>query len=544
MRQCKTSILLWVAAALLVMPGLQAYAQYSAFDDPPAPGGAAGGASQQEISPAKPEMEGGDLPQGQSTQVLVMMRNNSASPIEIKTIELLPSSNVTATIAGNQCDKEALRPGMECALNVSLKAESPGKYRVGLLMNHTGRTKVSNAAIIGTVGGVNSKAGALPSNEIEAFPPILDFTQVKGRAPLVRSISLRNSSTKTVEITNIELAASPLTGFAVSAPDCKVLEASQACIATVTWSPQLEGKAEGVVVLRHTGPSGSLQIPLTGEYTQSKTDKAALFPSPVPGQGLIVADRESVDFGTTVDGAASITVSLINNGDKPVILKQVKLAGSDNGLSLSDDDCKAGKELPANQGCALTINWLPRRAGPVIDDVQVIHDGARGVLILPVRGTATQPVNLNMPLINSNKLPKLSGKDIDEGMLKNAPSEHSRSALASNTASLNGYRVTSLAVSRAVVSGPGGRIIVEDGVPQVIAGGHWIPRVFTDGVELRGEDDSVILLFDRSLNVLGSSTAAPDSQFPETAAPTKAASSSSSSSSTTNTPAYSTPTTP
>src|SRR5262249_37489833 len=149
-----------------------------------------------------------------------------------------------------------------------------------------------------------------------AFPLNLDFGTTKGSTPLVRSIALRNSSSSTITITGIELAASPLTGYSVSAPSCKELLASQACVATVTWSPTSEGTAEGVLVLRHSGPSGSLQIPLKGVYDLPKTGKAELFPAPVAGEGLLVADRESVDFGSAVDGAASITVSLVNSGDK------------------------------------------------------------------------------------------------------------------------------------------------------------------------------------------------------------------------------------
>ena len=504
---------------LVMMGTAPVLAQVSAFEDPSV-GGAGAAAGAQELSPAKSEIDGGDVGQGQTAQVIMMMRNNSSAPISLQKIDLLPSSNISALVAGNQCDKEPIKPGIECPITIAVKGESSGKYRLGILANHTGRTKVSNLAIIGAVvGGTGSGVGGLPSNELEAFPGNLDFGQAKGRTPQVRSIAIHNASPKAVEIKNITLAASPLTGYSVSAPDCKILAASSTCAATVTWTPTTEGKAEGAIVLTHDGPSGTMQIPLTAEYAAPKTEKAERFPAAVAGQGLIIADRDTVEFGSEIDGAASITVSLVNTGDKTVLLKQVRLAGSDNGLSLSGDDCISGKELEPNQGCALTVNWLPRRKGPVIDDIQIIHTGARGILVLPVRGTAKDVVSLNMPIIGGANVPRMSTSDLDEKVLgdvddgkggkkKSAKTGGAMSgitsdfALATDPNALNGYRITSLSTNRAVVTGPRGRIMVSDGQPQVIAGGRWIPRITTEGVELIGDRESVVLLFDRSLGTI------------------------------------------
>lgn len=501
-----------VTLCALMVVAFSSQAQVSAFEDPNSSASGSTVAGGQEFAPAKPEVEGGDIAQGQTNQVIVMMRNNSGTPLSVKKIDLVPSSNVSATVVANQCDKEPVKPGIECPITVSVKAESSGKYRVGILVNHTGRSQVSNIAITGNVGaGASAGAGGMPLNEIEAYPNKVEFGTVKGRAPLVRSINLRNGSSKEIRVENIELAASPLTGFSVSAPNCKILQASQSCIATVTWAPIVEGKVEGVLVLRHNGPSGSLQIPLTGEYTLTKTEKAERFPTAVPGQGLIVADRDTVEFGTDIDGAASITVTLVNTGDKEVKMSQVRLAGSDNGLSLSGDDCVSGKVLKPNQGCALTVNWLPRRKGPVIDDIQVIHDGARGVLVLPVRGSAKETVSTNMPVFSSSSLPKLDVENLDEKLVQGGDAASSRKpgsrssnsmVLGGDPSSLNGYRVTSLSATRAVITGSSGRIVVDDGVPELIAGSHWVPRVSNEGVELVGASDSVFLFFDRSLGAI------------------------------------------
>lgn len=486
-----------------------ARAQVNAFEDPPS--GAATVQGAQEFGPRKADMDGGDVPLGQTNQVIVLLRNNTSKPITPGEVKLSTFSTVSAMIISDQCTSNTVRAGEECAITVAVKGEAQGKYRVGMLVDYKGgNSMISSVSINGNVTSLSGLSGGMPANEIEPFPNMLDFATAKGRTPLVRSIVLRNSSTNSVEINGIDLAASPLTGFSVSAPNCKMLAPSQSCVATVTWTPSIEGKAEGVLVLRHSGPSGSLQIPLVGDYQRVKTEKAERFPSPVSGMGLIIADRESIDFGSGVDGAASITVSLINTGDKAVTLNQVKLAGSDNGLSLSSDDCATGKVLEPNEGCALTVNWAARRKGPVIDDIQIIHDGARGVLVLPVRGIAAETANLILPVFKgSTTLPKLRGSDLDENLVQNASigdSSRNFGLSGGDANSLNGYRVTSLSANSAVIAGPRGRVIINDGIRQIIAGGQWTPKVVPDGVELHGGKDTVLLFFDRSLGVINVSS--------------------------------------
>ncbi len=536
---------MFICAVLLSAP-CAAWAQYSAFDDPPQMSGGGGkdaGASNQEIASNKAEVDGGDIASGQTAQIVVLLHNNTPTPITLNRIELAPSSNISATLASNQCGQTPIKQGVECAVTLSVRGESTGKYRLGMLIYHNGKTQLSNVFVVGSVGA--GKAGGtdgMPANELEAFPTALDFGDTSGRTPLVRSIALRNSSSNTVKITNIELAASPLTGFSVSAPDCKELGPSQACVATVTWAPLAEGSSQGVLVLHHDGPSGGLQIALKGEYKLSKTNKAELFPTPVPGEGLLVADRESVDFGSAVDGTASITVSLINNGEKDVTLNLVKLAGSDNGLTLSNDSCATGKILSPNQGCALTVNWAPRREGPVIDDIQILHDGARGVLILPVRGTATKTASGSSPLLNTiSSLPKLDKNALDENIINNgAPKPAATGEIVGDVdipagtgdaSTLTGYHVTSMSGDRAILAGPRGRILVRDGVRQLIAGSYWKPIISREGIKLIGDKDAVLLFFDRTMTI-SSSNDASDKLFPSSVAVAPSSTSSSTTSST------------
>ena len=65
---------------------------------------------------------------------------------------------------------------------------------------------------------------------------------------------------------------------------------------------------------------------------------------------------------------------------------------------------------------------------------------------------------------------------------------------------LDGYRITSLASRRAIVSGPGGSRVVFDGEEAVIGGVLWDVRVRSSAVQFSVDEQKVLLLFDKSLS--------------------------------------------
>jgi hypothetical protein len=83
-------------------------------------------------------------------------------------------------------------------------------------------------------------------------------------------------------------------------------------------------------------------------------------------------------------------------------------------------------------------------------------------------------------------------------------------ALAGSTTStptLDGYHISSLGPDRAIIAGPKGRLVVLDGEPVMLSGAQWIPAITENGVELIGNQDTILLAFDQSLNVTQSALA-------------------------------------
>jgi hypothetical protein len=154
------------------------------------------------------------------------------------------------------------------------------------------------------------------------------------------------------------------------------------------------------------------------------------------------------------------------------------------------------------------------REGPVLDDVQIVHDGARGVLVLPVRGSATSIVS------QDNKAVRLAG-DGDGSFGMDSPiatQVANRERNVDPASVLDGFVITSHSSNRAIITGPGGSRIVFNGEEIVIGGFVWEVNIRSSGIEFRGNGQSVLLLFDRALSS-GGGRASSTRTTPTAAAP-------------------------
>jgi len=483
----------FVIALTFVWSG-QSYAQ-SAFDDP---GSRSKGSRGGDLVSVNAKIDAGDVALGSSSQVVVLMRNDGSKPITSDQISLYPSSNVSASVAQNECIKTPLLPDAVCSIALSVKGLQPGRFRMEMLMRHDGRTKLITTTISGLVDA--SADGARDViNDLETIPQDIKFGNLKESRPLTRSVILRNVTSKPIDISSINIESNDSAGYSLKS-DCEVLESGAACIATVTWAPQQRGPATGVMVVNHDGPTGVVSVILDGKYEPAQAAQVGVFPEAVPGKGLLTASQTDVDFGNNIETASSITVSLVNVGDAPLNLKNIRLSNEDNGIKISDTGCATGKVLNPVEACPLTLTWEPVRVGSVLDDVQIIHDGARGILVLPITGTATKAVNQDSKsIVFDDSLDSvLSAIDpISESKVSGSSKKETK--IGSRSGSLDGYRITSLAKNRAIVSGPGGSRVVFDGQESVIGGALWQVTVQSSAVQFKNRKQKVLLLFDRSL---------------------------------------------
>lgn len=495
--------LLLCAVTMALTTASAAYAG-SGFDDPNR--GAAGGAGNGDLVAVDPEVEGGDISIGATAQVVVLFRNDSGRPIEFGSYQTYPSSTVSANVTFNQCQEVGaggavvpLAPGASCAMGVSVKGLSAGKWRVELLMRHSGRSRLVTAALQGQIDAGDDTSERFIS-DVEAIPKELDFGNLKTAQPVIRSVVLRNITSEPIDINAIYVEAADQAGYSLRT-DCAALKPGQACIVVVTWSPVLRGQATGVLVVEHTGPTTIANIELDGSFEPENTAVAKTFPEAVPGKGLLVSSQEKVDFGSGIATTSAITVSLVNVGDAPLTLTSVELAGNDNGLSVGGRGCVMGMILNPVEACPLTVTWSPVREGNIFDDVHVAHDGARGVLVLPVRGSSNTIISQDskaVRLISDTATLGEGGVGSDIVV--------ARDSKVDPASVLDGFAVTSHAPTRSIISGPGGSRIVYNNEEVVIGGFLWKVNIRNSGVEFRTGETKVLLLFDRSLSSVKSSS--------------------------------------
>ncbi|NCO02640.1 MAG: choice-of-anchor D domain-containing protein [Alphaproteobacteria bacterium] len=536
-----------VVALFLTLTNLSAFAQ-SAFEDPGTRSSAAGETNAGGLVAITSDLDSGNVTLGSSSQIVLLFRNDSSKDVTMGAINLYPSSNVSASIAQNQCAQDPLAPDAICAIALQVKGLQPGRFRVEMLIRHDGRTKLITSTVQGLVDASDDTRLELV-NDVEAIPQDLDFGSLNESRTQIRSIIFRNITSKKIVIEDIFIQANPQSGFSLDA-NCPELNTGEACVATVTWAPVQRGPATGVLIVKHDGPAAVASVTLDGTYEPDSASEAEVFPEAVPGKGLLTASQTDIDFGSGIESSSSITVSLVNVGDAPILLKNIRLSNDKNGIVISPQGCAPGVRLDPVEACPLTLTWEPTREGNILDDIQISHDGARGILVLPLRGNATKAINRDSEAIflDSNILnpsnPYLSSFPTLPASALDLPAEEEEVTTVTETVknedgtetevtrktvttkarapssaavpqkrvvdlrgALDGYRITSIGQSRGIISGPGGSRVVFNGEQAVIGGILWDVTVRASAIEFGASEQKVLLLFDRSLTTFNANGA-------------------------------------
>lgn len=476
----KVALVLGVAATGF-LGGVQPVLAQGAFGDPVTSVQSGGsGAPVGTLVAVEEEVDAGTMKVGTSSQAIIRFRNESTREVTVRDVNLYPSSNVSYEVTLNQCAQEPLQPGAECAVIVSIRGLQEGEFRLSSLLRHSGPSRLATGVVKGTVEESDDAEDGNISSDLTPQPTNVDFGDLSASRPIIRSVTFRNVTTETIKINNVYIDAPAQSGFTLRT-DCDTLLPSQACIATIVWSPLVSGPTSGLLVVEHNGLSRISNVELVGEFAPDTIEQAEIFPNAVPGKGLLVSSMTEVDFGDSIGSLSAMTLALVNAGDAPLMLTALDLSGSDNGLKLVRKGCVEGRVLDPTEACPLTVAWSPSRIGTMLDDIRITHSGARGVLVIPVRGGATEAVSMD-----SKPVFRIEGVEESE--------------LEDPVPVLDGFVVTSLAGKHAIVSGPGGSRIVSDNTPIILGGVEWNPKITLTGVQLKNGKSEVMLVFDRSLS--------------------------------------------
>jgi len=507
-------LIVLLLCGLSVLPSSALYAQ-SAFDDPATR--SADPSKAGDLVSVEKKIDAGAVALGASSQIVVLLQNESVKPIQTGKISLYPSSNVSASISSDECEKQALLPNVICAVALNVQGLQPGTFSVQMLIQHDGISKLTRASVSGVVDNAADNTREV-SRDLEVVPGDLDFGSLKDSRPLTRSVIFRNVTSKVITIESIDIEANDQSGYSYKS-DCVELQSGAACVTTVNWAPQQNGPSTGVLTVKHDGPTGIVTVLLDGTYSPTEASQVGIFPEAVPGKGLLTASNTEIDFGTDIETASSITTSLVNIGDTELTLGEIRLANENTGVSILRTGCLPGLVLDPVEACPLTLKWEPVRQGSILDDVQILHDGARGILVLPVRGEASGFVNKDSQTFDLSDggflstVPKLEVSDVspkvetsyDDNSVSERPVSKQRRSSVDVSGSLEGYKITSMARNRAVITGPGGSRVIFNKQETVIGGVLWQVEILSSAIEFVTGDQKMVLLFDQSLTGQGGS---------------------------------------
>ena len=107
-------------------------------------------------------------------------------------------------------------------------------------------------------------------------------------------------------------------------------------------------------------------------------------------------------------------------------------------------------------------------------------------------------------------IPPIAASSV-EGTPKKSKEVVSTNSGRNVNSALEGYKISSLAKNRAIVSGPGGSRVIFDNQETVIGGVLWLVGIRNNAVEFANGDQKILLLFDRSLSSSGESSSSSSS---------------------------------
>lgn len=455
----------------------------------------------------------------------LMLSNHTKQAVDVWDVDL-NASDQTGFTYDSQCP-ETLTPEESCNIVVTWTPTTAGLAQGVLTVQHGGKNGVASAEIKGTYRPTaEDKQGK--NGQVELTPPQLDFSTSPGGIAVVRSAVLTNNTDAGITIKGVSLDVPDRSGFSYKSECSGALEPGQACNILVTWTPTSRGTAQGILTIQHTGKVGMNSLEVKGTLQQASSKNASVYPDHEPERGLLVSDRDKIDFGGNIKQEAAITSTLVNDGDSPLTLKTIKLAGVDKSLSVSDSGCVPELTLQPGEACPLTVSWKPDHEGAVLDSLQVKHTGARGVLVIPVSGAADKTAGDDRRVgglgvgATAIHLPATAGAAVPAGDPAAAASNTTSKGSGKSVASMfggsagssgidmkdmfGGYTVTSHSSTRAVINGPNGGQVVRDGEDLIISGVKCTVTITHTGVVLSSGKDNVMLPFDASLRLLDNAT--------------------------------------
>ena len=213
-------------------------------------------------------------------------------------------------------------------------------------------------------------SGTGTQSALSASPASINFGAVLEGASASVPVTLTNTGTAPVSITNHAIAGTGFTLTGWSAPAS--LAPGQTTSFTVTFAPTTSGSASGSVSVTSNAPGSPLAISLSGSGT---TMQATLTISPSP------VAFNSVNVGSNL----TQTVTLTNTGNAALNVTAATISGAGYAMTLT-----APKTIGAGANTHFTVTFTPTGSGSASGSIHITSNAAGSPATIPLSGTGVQ----------------------------------------------------------------------------------------------------------------------------------------------------------
>lgn len=300
----------------------------------------------------------GSLSLGQTSSALTLtITSDGGQALSLNTVGITGQNSSDFAITGDTCHAPtALQPSQSCSLLVSFTPSAIGNRSAAVTITDNASPPMESAALSGT--------GLTPAPAVTLIPGSLDFGTLKQGTSTSLGISVENSGTATLHITNVVLGGANANDYSFSSPTCSSpIAVNSSCTVIVTFTPLAPGVRSAIVTISDDAPGSPQTISLSG--TGGATAAAITFSPVVPSFPTITQG--------TLSPAQSLTV--ISTGTGPLHVSSVTLGGSNPSEFTFISNCTA--PVAPSASCTISLVFNPIGAGQRAANL-VITDDAPG----------------------------------------------------------------------------------------------------------------------------------------------------------------------
>ena len=218
--------------------------------------------------------------------------------------------------------------------------------------------------------------GAGVANEsMTPTPSILGFGNVAVGSNATLPVSVTNSGSSFIRVTQVEMTGTGFTASGLNLP--MILAPKQSLNFSVTFAPQVSGAASGNVLL----PNGGITIPLMGTGTSSSPGQLTIAPAPL-NFGDVTVGQTGIQPMTMSATGANVTVTSAASSSSLFVLEGTSLPFT----------------IQAGSSVSFNVAFSPQSGGSASGNLSFISNASNAQATEPLSGTGTMPtytVNLS-----------------------------------------------------------------------------------------------------------------------------------------------------